>query len=40
MLQRSLVFVRIAEENAPECNIEINVHHYEMAYYVVDGIYP
>jgi hypothetical protein len=40
MLLRSLVFSRLAEENAPSIHYEINVHSYDKAYYLADAIYP
>jgi hypothetical protein len=39
VLQRSLVFTRLAEGNAPQISYEMICHSYDKGYYLADDIY-
>ncbi|XP_057789832.1 uncharacterized protein LOC131006678 [Salvia miltiorrhiza] len=40
VLHRSPIFNDVLEGRAPKVNYVVNGHHYDMAYYLTDGIYP
>lgn len=40
VLDRSPLFNKLATGNAPPCQFNVNGHHYDMGYYLADGIYP
>ena len=40
VLDRSLVFDDVEQENTPRVNFFVNQHPYDMAYFLADGIYP
>ncbi|CAH9074501.1 unnamed protein product [Cuscuta epithymum] len=40
VLDRSPLFDDLVNDRAPLCNYVVNDHHYNMGYYLSDGIYP
>ena len=40
IVQRSPVFDDLLNGTAPQVSFEVNGHHYDMPYYLTDGIYP
>jgi len=40
VLDRSPVFQEMYEDRAPKCEYVVNEHHYNIGYYISDGIYP
>ena len=39
MFQRSPLFKRVCDGEAPPCNYTVNGHNITMGYYLADGIY-
>ncbi|KAK3218595.1 hypothetical protein Dsin_012565 [Dipteronia sinensis] len=40
VLDRSSLFDYLINDVAPPCNFEVKCHHYNMGYYLSNGIYP